>query len=422
LDPMIYPQNLVTRLPAMTYIHILDTNTQAIRLETGPKTFVCLSGHKVIFGPEKFVTVPPQQYVTVSNPVVVDKTGAVVLDKNGQAILQHGDSEVRTERSPFPLYPGEKLDHAVRPLPTVPLNGALRMEATRDIVAADGKIVHKVGEEWLEIGPKVLIPHPGARMVSQVSNYLIAPNEALHIRAARDLVDVAGTKRIAGEEYLVRTVGSYLPILDEQVVAKVTATILTPKVALLAQAKLTFVDQFGVQRKIGEQWLVTNEKTESYIPGVEESIVQTVPITTLSSRQYCIVSHPVDPDTGLNQLGKQELRRGPQTFFLQPYEVITQGPFEVTVLQEDEAIELMACEKFEDVVAPGKTITRHPGQTWRVVGPREYCTPLEVSLQRRLNAILRVPSLGIMVFDASHIYAVVAILFVLFALLIRSLF
>lgn len=368
------------------------------------------------------MTVPPQQYVTVSNPVVIDKTGAVVLDKNGQAILQHGDSEVRTERSPFPLYPGEKLEHAVRPLPTVPLNGAMRMEATRDIVAADGKIVHKVGEEWLEIGPKVLIPHPGARMVSQVSNYLIAPNEALHIRAARDLLDAAGTKRIAGEEYLVRTVGSYLPILDEQVIGKVTATVLTPKVALLVQAKLTFVDQFGVQRKIGEQWLVTNDKTESYIPGVEESIIVTVPITTLSARQYCVVANPVDPDTGLNQFGKSEIRRGPQTFFLQPYEVINQGPLEVTVLQEDEAIELMATEKFEDVVAPGKTITRHPGQTWRIVGPREYWMPLEVILQTRLNAVLRIPSIGIMVFDRGQIYAVVALLFLLFALFIRSLF
>jgi len=167
---------------------------------------------------------------------------------------------------------------------------------------------------------------------------------------------------------------------------------------------------------------VTNEKTESYIPGVEETILQTIPITTLSARQFCIVSHPVDPDTRTNQFGKSEIRRGPQTFFLQPYEIMSRAPDDVTILQEDEAIELMATEKFEDIIAPGKTTTRLPGQTWRIVGPREYWMPLEVAFIRRLSPVLRVPSLGVMVFDISHIYAVVAILFVLFALFIRSLF
>jgi major vault protein len=418
---MIYPQNMVTRLPAMTYIHILDTNTQAITLETGPKTFVCLSGHKVIFGPEKFVTVPPQHYVTVSNPVVLDKDGKVVLDGNGQALLQHGDMEVRTERAPFPLFPGEKLDHAVRALPTVPMNGAMRMEATRDIVAPDGKVIHRVGEEWLEIGPKVLVPHPGARIVSQVSNYLIAPNEALHMRATRDLVDVNGEKRVAGEEYLVRTVGSYLPILDEQVLGKVTATVLTPKIALCVIATGKFVDQFGKERNIGDQWLVTNEQTESYIPSVNEKIARTVPITALSSRQFCVIQDPVDPATGLNQYGTKTIRRGPAKFFLLPDEVLVRGPEEVTVLQEDQAMELMATERFEDKVGT-RTVVRNPGETWRLVGPAEYWFPLEVRLLTHLRPVARVPSLGIMIFDKSQLYLMAALLFFLLVLLVRFLY
>jgi major vault protein len=344
------------------------------------------------------VTVPPQQYVTVSNPAVVDKEGAVVLDKNGQALLRHGDVEVRTERSPFPLYPGEKLDHAVKPLPTVPVNGATRMEATRDIIAADGKIIRKVGEEWLELGPKVLIPHPGARIVSSVSNILIAPDEALRMRASKDLIDFQGKKRIAGEEYMVRIVGSYLPIIDEVVLGKVSATVLTPKLALLLQAKTTFTDQFGFDRKVGEQWLVTNENTESYIPGVEEILVRTVPITTLTSRQYCVVENPKD-ETGQNRYGVSEIRRGPQTFFLQPDEVLIQQITDVTVLQERDALELMAMEKFEDEVAPGKTVTRLPGQIWRISGPKEYWRPLQVSTRSQLVPVVHLPSLGIVIFD-----------------------
>ena len=398
LDQLIYPKGMVHRLPALTYIHVLDTNTQAIRLETGPKTFVCLSGQKVVFGPEQFVTVPPQQYVTVSNPCMVDQTGAVVLDKNGQALLRHGDVEVRTERSPFALFPGEKLDHAVKALPTVAMNAALRMEATRDIVAPDGKIIHKVGEEWLELGPKVLIPHPGARIVSTVTNHLIAADEALHIRASRDLIDFEGKKRLAGEEYLVKFVGSYLPILDEVVLAKLTATILTPKVALLLQAKLTFTDQFGKRRKVGERWLVTQQDTDSYIPGVEETIVHTQTITTLTARQYCVVENPLD-ENGRNRYGVQEIRRGPQTFFLQPDEFLAQPITDVLVLQEDDAYELMAREKFEDEVAPGKTVTRMPGQIWRIVGPKEYWKPLQVDIRNTFKPVLKLPSFGIILFD-----------------------
>lgn len=386
-------------------------------METGPKTCVCLSGQKVIYGPEKFVMVPPQHYATILNPVVVGKDGKVALDANGQALLRHGDTEVRTEQAPFPLYPGEKLEHAVRLLPIVPINGAMRMEAVRDVVAADGKIIHKAGEEWLEIGPKVLVPHPCARIVSSVSNYLIAPNEALHMRATRDLIDMEGKKRIAGEEYLVRTVGSYIPLLDEVVVGKLKAVVLTPKRALHISAKVSFIDQFGKQRKVGERWLVTNEDTESFIPGVEETIESQIDITTVTNREYCVIQDPYDAETGTYRYGEREIRRGPQSFFLQPFESLYREPTAVTVLQEDEAMELMALEKFEDELVGGKKVLRKPGQVWTINGPREYWLPLEVRVQRRLRPFLRIPSLGIFWFDASNLY-IASILVVLLAIFV----
>lgn len=33
LDQLVYPQGMVHRLPAMTYIHVLDTNTQVRNVE-----------------------------------------------------------------------------------------------------------------------------------------------------------------------------------------------------------------------------------------------------------------------------------------------------------------------------------------------------------------------------------------------------
>jgi hypothetical protein len=52
-----------------------------------------------------------------------------VLDKHKQAKLRHGELEIRFERDPFPLYPGEKLSGPVQPLVVVAENTALRLKA-----------------------------------------------------------------------------------------------------------------------------------------------------------------------------------------------------------------------------------------------------------------------------------------------------
>ena len=46
------------------------------------------------------------------------------------------------------------------------------------------------------------------------------------------------------------------------------------------------------------------------------SWITQVRITTLSSRQYCVILDPVDEKTGRNQLGKKKLIQGPANFFL----------------------------------------------------------------------------------------------------------
>ena len=68
-----------------------------------------LSLTRVVFGPEKMITVPPRHYCIIENPALKDKDGNVVIDKMGQVRLLHADQEIRLAQAPFPLFPGEAL-------------------------------------------------------------------------------------------------------------------------------------------------------------------------------------------------------------------------------------------------------------------------------------------------------------------------
>lgn len=68
----------------------------------------------------------------------------------------------------------------------------------------------------------------------------------------------------------------------------------------------TFKDKRNKIRRNGEEWLVTMEDTETYIPGVYEEVVGVVKITTLTNRQYCVILNPVDENCK-PQLGKKKL-------------------------------------------------------------------------------------------------------------------
>lgn len=80
------------------------------------------------------------------------------------------------------------------------------------------------------------------------------------MKARREFKDRSGVHRKAGEEWLLRAQGAYLPAVDEMVVTTVTGHILEKKkTALHLRAKKTFVDEFGKERKAGDEWLVTFE-------------------------------------------------------------------------------------------------------------------------------------------------------------------
>jgi major vault protein len=330
------------------------------------------------------ILVPPRHFCLIQNPAVRDKEGNVVHAADGSVQLRHGDEEVRIEvPEPFPLYPGEALYGKVSPLQVVAPNTALRLRAVRDF---EDK---KAGDEWLFKGPGTYIPRVEVQVVEIVRAIIIKPNEALRLKARRPT-----STRKAGQEWLIRVPGAYLPDVEEEVRETVKAYILTAQRALHLEALDSFTDVRGVKRNVGEQWLVTVNDASTHIPDVYERVVGEVNVTTLTSRQYCVVLDPVDSH-GRNQLGKRELRKGETSFFLNPGERLEGGrPQNVYVLDSEEALLLCARESLKD----GKE-HRCPGDRWMIFGPTDYVPPVEVDVIEKRRAIPLDKNEGIYVRD-----------------------
>ena len=147
------------------------------------------------------------------------------------------------------------------------------------------------------------------------------------------------------------------------------------------RAEKSFKDQMGKERKNGEEYIITLHDMESYIPDVYEEFLKVSKITTLTSRQYCVVLNPVD-DQGKPQLGHKRLIKGEKSFFLQPGEELENGIQDIFVLGDDEGLVLRAAEKHKD-----NEIVRKPGDKWMLKGPGEYVPPVEIEVVAARKAI-----------------------------------
>jgi major vault protein len=377
----------VIRIKPFYYIHVLDNNTNVTRVEVGPQTFTRQEHEKIVGPPEPMVLIPPRHYVVISNPVV-KVNGVVSRDRYGNCKLRHGDEEIREAQDPFPLYPGEKVVGKVSPLQVVAPDTALRLRSLRDFTDAEGK-ARTAGDEWLSRGPNTYTPRIDVQVVEVIKATVIKENQAIKLRARLDLLDSHNVARKAGEEYLVRAIGAFIPDVNEEIVETVKAIVLTEKKALHLRASRTFKDVFGKERKAGDEWLITIKDTEAHIPDVNEAVVGEVQLTTLNNRQYCVVLDPVDRVSGRNQLGKRELRKGELTFFLRPGERLEQGIQAVNILGSEEALLLRARESFQEPSGdPKKPGAKHmPGDRWMIYGPCEYVPSVEVEVIERRKAI-----------------------------------
>lgn len=387
----------IYRIPPYYYIHVLDQNTNVTKVEVGPKTFIRQDNEKVILGPEKMITIPPRHYCIVENPVLRDKDSQVVVDTNGQIKLAHADQDIRLAQDPFPLYPGEILKQAVSPLRVVTANSAIRLHAILDFESDTGE-KRIAGDEWLFEGPGTFIPKKEVEVMETIRATIIQPNQAIRLRARKETRDRDSNLRVAGEEWLVKKIGAYLPGAYEEVVDVVNAYVLTEKKALHLRSTRTFKDDKGVLHKNGEEWLITMADTEAHIPNVYEEVVGVVDITTLNNRQYCVILDPVDKD-GKPQLGQKRLVKGEKSFFLLPGEKLEQGIQDVFILGEDEGLILKANEAFVDVDDIEEEVKRRPGDRWMIRGPSEYVPPVEVEVVAHRKAIPLDENEGIYVRD-----------------------
>ncbi|XP_015912405.1 major vault protein isoform X2 [Parasteatoda tepidariorum] len=373
----------IYRIPPYMYMHVLDQTANVTRVEAGPKTYVRQENERVVLEPRKMIIIPPCHYCIICNPVVRNAENALIYDISGQTKLRHADLEVRLEQEPFPLYPGEVLFRDVEPLTVVHANSALLLKANRDFEEAGVKRV--AGDEWLFEGPGTFVPRKEVEIVRTVSATVIKPNQALRLKAKTETKDREGKSRVAGEEWIVKKTGAYLPGAYEEIVDVVDAYVLTEKEAVHIRAKRTFVDEFNKTRKNGEEWLITFEDTETFIPGVYEEVVGVVHITTLSNRQYCVILDPIGED-GKPQLGKKKLVKGEKSFFMKPGERLESGIQDVHVLSENEGLVLKAREAFLDN-SETPAINRKPGDRWMINGPAEYIPPTEVEIVTKRYSI-----------------------------------
>lgn len=379
------------RIPPYYYLHVLDQNTNVSRLEIGPKTYIRQDNERVIFGPERMITVPPRHYCVIENPVQRSKEGDALLDKVGQVRLAHADQEIRLAQEPFPLYPGEVLKQPVTPLKVVAANSALRLRAILDY--EDGGDKRTAGDEWLFEGPGTYHPRKEVVVEETIRATVIGPNQAIKLRARKECLDREGEQRVTGEEWLVKKNGAYLPGAYEEVVDIVNAFVLTEKNALHMRSQRTFKDNFGVVRKNGEEWLIKMSDTETHIPNVYEEVVGVVNITTLTNRQYCVILDPADAQNK-PQLGRKKLVKGEKSFFLLPGERLEKGIQNIYVLGENEGLIMRATESFKD----GEK-ERQPGDRWMIRGPAEYVPPTQVDVVTKRTAMPLDENEGIYVRD-----------------------
>ncbi|XP_068099908.1 major vault protein [Hyperolius riggenbachi] len=386
----------IIRIPPYHYIHVLDQNTNISRVETGPKTYIRQDNERVLFHPVAMVMVPPRHYCIIQNPILRDANRLVQFDGVGQAKLRHGDQEIRLTRDPFPLYPGEELQQGVQPLTVVVANTALHLKALLDFEHDSEKFV--AGDEWLFEGPGTYIPRKEVEVVQTIQATVIRHNQAIRLRARKECQDREDHARVTGEEWLVKKVGAYLPGVYEEVVDIVDAFVLTDKRALHIRATKTFRDEKGNLRRTGEEWLVTLEDAEAYIPNVYEEVVGIVDITTLNSRQYCVVLDPVGAD-GKPQLGQKKVVKGEKSFFLLPGEILEAGIQDVYILSEEEGLVLRSVQSLEEKDEDGNVVERKPGDRWMIRGPLDYVPPVEVEVVVRRESIPLDENEGIYVRD-----------------------
>ncbi|WP_434389195.1 hypothetical protein [Melittangium boletus] len=262
------------------YAYIEDANRGVVLVEIGPRVLT-LEAHLTLVMKSRMVELGTGSWCVVRNPVVRAE-GRVALDDFGQARIAVGDREVRVGPQVFPLYPGEELE---------------------------GEIVPE---------------------------YVLGTNEALRLRALtafqEEGASAGARRREAGDEWLMRGPGRYVP----------NAAVV----------------------------VVSDEKAR-----------------VLKETEYCVVLNPVDRATGRIQEGRRKVISGPDVFFLEPGEELEGEVRRKHVLSEMQGLKLQALDDLAEPEEGGVPRERKAGDTWIVRGPRTYVPSEKVLILKEIVAL-----------------------------------
>eukprot|EP00916_Digyalum_oweni_P008499 GHVL01014257.1.p1 GENE.GHVL01014257.1~~GHVL01014257.1.p1 ORF type:complete len:858 (+),score=173.59 GHVL01014257.1:103-2676(+) len=357
-------------VPSIHYIWLIDQNTNIKSIEIGPKRVLLMENQKVEKRPERMVVLPPQHYCIIMNPVKRDLNNTPLKSKFGEYRPSHGEIEVRISdewKVPFPLYPGEEMHQKPTELPMITEGNAALIRALRDF---DDKVA---GEEWLIKGPSLYFPRKEEQLISIIEGIMIGNAdvpEALRLRAIHTFFDEKSVRRSAGTEWLVREEGNYIIGVFEEFVRIEQATILVEGLGLHLKAINNFKDVYNIQRTAGQEWIVTQKDASFHIPDVDEEVIASVNMITLTSSNFAFLVN-ADGENGFPKIGLKKLLKGPQSFYLKPTQFLENGIENVHILEADEALLLSAKEDLKD-----GDLTRNAGSRWMIYGPQSYVPPL----------------------------------------------
>lgn len=390
----------ILHLQPYQYAHIKDKTENIVFMIEGPLTYVVKSHEEVALKDTDMIILPPNSFIKIENPVT-RKDGKIqyeiINDRVSKlAKLRFGDEEIRSSNDytePFPLYPGEKKVDDIKKARIIPENQALRLEAVRNFYDVYSKKDRFVGDEWVLPGPLNYIDRIESNVVEVIDAKIITTNRALKLRAKKDFIDRSNTERICGEEWLVRTVGPYIQSAEEEVLGLEDPIILSDTLAVTLEATSNYTDVYGIERRVGQKWLLTNDLTSIHIKDVYEKVVKVNKKIILNRWQYCFVKNPFIE--GKNQYGIVVVKKGETSFFLQPdEELIDDKIYDKYILSKDEALLVVCKEAFKD--DNGEHI---PGERWLVRGPRSYIPSVEELVLEKRTRICLTDSEGIYVRD-----------------------
>jgi len=351
----------------------------------GPVTHVLKSHETLKQKVTPHIQLGKSQYILIKNPVLRDEECNLLYEDFGNQVkLSYGSEEIRTDadyKDPFPLYPGEEASGSVTTFINVSANEEIKLKAVRPFFDTIKNKQRKPGDLWMLRGQCSYIPRVEALIVEKIFAKIIRPNHALKIMAKMDCIDKYGNSHKAGEQWLIREAGSYLPNVEEEICGEpISGITITDKLSLHMKASCDYIDVYDKKRLAGEEWLITLQDADMHITDVNEILVKKVPITVLSSREYCNIVNPMVE--GKTIYGQRIQRRGEASFFLQPREILEGGIQKVVVLDENDALLLKANQFFKT-----EKEERKSGDRWMIRGPCEFVLPLELTLLEKRRAI-----------------------------------